>query len=114
MELEYTPEQKNRLEIDKLSAEVADLRSWIRRWLGAAGGFVGIITAAVSIVVASNQMRTSSKESQTKLQQADARLAAAERLESERLAREAKEQWKKITTQTDVKSKELQTKNVEL
>src|SRR5437016_9571381 len=101
MDLEYTYEQKNRLEIEKLSAEVADLRSWVRRWLGAAGGMVGIVTAAISIVVASHQISSSSQEYQTKSLQADARLAAAERLESQRLAREAEQQWKEITTKTD-------------
>ena len=112
--MEYTPEEKNRLEIDKLSAEVADLRSWVRRWLGAAGGLLGIVTAAVSIIVASYQVSSSAREAQTKSQQADARLAAAERLESERRAREADETLKEISGQTDAKSKELEAKIKEL
>jgi GH24 family phage-related lysozyme (muramidase) len=114
MALDYTPEGKNRLEIEKLQAELIDLRSWIRRWLSAAGGLVGIVTAAISIVVASNQIKSSSQQAETKLQQADARLAQAERLEKQRLALEATATLQEITTKTDTKSKELADKDADL
>jgi len=100
MDLEYTPEQKNRLEIEKLSAEVADLRSWVRRWLGSLGGLLGIVTALVSVIVATHQMSRSAQEADAKILQAETHLAQAEKMEAERLQRE-------ISAQTDVKSREL-------
>lgn len=107
MKLEYTPEEKNRLEIEKLYAEVADLRSWMRRWLGTLGGVLGIVTAGVSVLVATHEISRSSREAETKLQQAAAALAQAQRLDSERALLE-------ITTQKDAKSKELEAKNKEI
>jgi hypothetical protein len=107
MDLEYTPEQKNRLEIEKLSAEVADLRSWVRRWLGSLGGLLGIVTALVSVIVATHQMSRSAQEADAKILQAETHLAQAEKMEAERLRRE-------ITAETDEKSKELAQKTGEL
>ena len=100
MALEYTPEQKNRLEIEKLYAEVVDLRSWVRRWLGTLGGLLGIITAAVSVVVATNQWSRSTREADLKMKQAEERLAEAKLYE--------------IQKNTDEKSKELAEKSGEL
>jgi hypothetical protein len=61
MSLHYTPEEKNRLEIDKIDAEVKELRSWVRRWLGSLGGILGIVTAAVSVLVAVDQWDKASR-----------------------------------------------------
>jgi hypothetical protein len=71
-DIDYTPEGKNKIEIIKLHAEVADLKSHVRRWVGAIGGILGVVTAAVAIIVASNQLT----ESAGKAALAEKRLAA--------------------------------------
>lgn len=71
-DIDYSPEGKNRIEIIKLHAEVADLRSHVRRWVGSIGGILGVVTAAVAIVVASNQLT----ESAGKTALAEKKLAA--------------------------------------
>ena len=113
-ELDHTPAGKNRLEIDKLHEEVADLRSWVRRWLGALGGLIGIVTAAVSIIVTFYQANESSRQTATKLQRADSALAEARRLTAERIEKETnvrieegKQQLSKITDDKNKVEKEL-------
>ncbi len=101
IDLDYTPEGKKRLEIDKLRAEVADLRSWIRRWLGTLGGLVGIVTAAVSIIVTVYQVNESSREKASKIQEADSKLAEARKLDAERRLAEAVELEKKTKSRID-------------
>jgi hypothetical protein len=59
---DYTPEGKNKVEIDKLYAEVAELRSRVRRWIGSLGGLLGIVTAAVSVIVTSQQWSRAANE----------------------------------------------------
>jgi hypothetical protein len=107
MDLEYTSEQKNRLEIEKLYAEVVDLRSWVRRWLGTLGGLLGIVTAAASVVVTSTQWSRSTREADLKMKQAEARLAQADK-------RDADKALEEIRDKTDATTKELETRNAEL
>jgi hypothetical protein len=107
MDLDYTPEQKSRLEIEKLYAEVIDLRSWVRRWLGTLGGLLGIVTAAASVVVTSTQWSRSTREADLKMKEAQARLAQADKRDADRLLEE-------INAKTDAKSKELEAKGNEV
>jgi GH24 family phage-related lysozyme (muramidase) len=107
MDLEYTPEQKSRLEIEKLYAEVVDLRSWVRRWLGTLGGLLGIVTAAASVVVTSTQWSRSTREADLKMKQAEARLAQADK-------RDADKALEEIRAKTDATTKELEMRNGEL
>jgi GH24 family phage-related lysozyme (muramidase) len=107
MALDYTPEQKSRLEIEKLYAEVVDLRSWVRRWLGTLGGLLGIVTAAASVIVTSTQWSRSTREADLKMKQAEARLAQADK-------RDADKALEEIRAKTDATAKELETKNGEL
>ncbi len=77
--IDYSNEGRNKIEIDKLHAEVAEMRSRFRRWIGSLGGLLGIMTAAVSIIVTSQQMDRSSRQSaleQTKLETARAKFDA--------------------------------------
>src|ERR1041384_6036676 len=48
----YTPEEKNRLEIEKLDEEIKDLRSKIRRWVGGVGTTVGVVGTGLRIFLA--------------------------------------------------------------
>lgn len=108
MALDYTPEQKNRLEIEKLYAEVIDLRSWVRRWLGTLGGLLGIITAAVSVIVTSNQWSRSTREADLKMQQAEERLAEAKLYEIQKSTDEKSKDLAQKTGELANKSKELE------
>jgi len=107
MDFEYTPEQRSRLEIEKLYAEVVDLRSWVRRWLGTLGGLLGIVTAAASVVVTSTQWSRSTREADLKMKQAEARLAQADK-------RDADKALEEIRAKTDATTKELEAKVNEL
>lgn len=107
MALEYTPEQRNRLEIEKLYAEVVDLKSWVRRWLGTLGGLLGIVTAAASVVVTSTQWSRSTREADLKMKQAEARLAQADK-------RDADKALDEIRAKTDATAKQFEVKNAEL
>jgi chromosome segregation ATPase len=80
-EIDYTPEGRNKIEIDKLHAEVVELRSRLRRWIGSLGGVVGILTAAVSVIVTSQQLSRKSQETATEKNQlaADRRVLSADR-----------------------------------
>jgi hypothetical protein len=60
--IDYSPEGKNKIEIDKLHVEVAEMRSRFRRWIGSLGGLLGIVTAAVSVLVTSQQWDRASRE----------------------------------------------------
>jgi gas vesicle protein/GH24 family phage-related lysozyme (muramidase) len=108
MALDYTPEQKNRLEIEKLYAEVIDLRSWVRRWLGTLGGLLGIITAAVSVIVTTNQWSRSTREADLKMQQAEERLAEAKLYEIQKSTGEKSKDLAQKTGELANKSKELE------
>jgi transposase len=107
MDFEYTAEQRSRLEIEKLYAEVVDLRSWVRRWLGTLGGLLGIVTAAASVVVTSTQWSRSTREADLKMKQAEARLAQADK-------RDADKALEEIRAKTDATTKELEGKVKEL
>ena len=90
-ELDYTPEGKNRLEIEKLHAELVDLRSRMRRWVGSLGGLIGVVTAVLSILIAVQQMSGSSRAAQAALVNAGSQLAEARRIDAERNLKEAQE-----------------------
>jgi len=64
-EIDYTQVGKNKVEIDKLHAEVAELRSRLRRWIGSLGGLLGIVTAAVSVIVTSEHWSRISRDTAT-------------------------------------------------
>jgi hypothetical protein len=68
-QVDFTPEGRNKVEILKLHAELGELKSNIRRWLTSLGGLLGVVTAAVSIIVTSNQLSTASKRTDSEKQQ---------------------------------------------
>lgn len=103
--IDYSTDGKNKIEIDKLHAEVAELRSRLRRWVGSLGGILGIVTAAVSILVTSDQLTKAAGESDRKEKilaadrakldaeraQWDAERAKADKLDAEKSVAETKE-----------------------
>lgn len=107
MPREYTPEEKSKLEFEKLEAEVADLRSWVRRWLGTLGGLLGIVTAAISVMIAIHQNSEKVRTTDDKSRKADTALAQSQKLDAERASAIAVELEKETKAQVAEENKKL-------
>lgn len=108
-EIDYTRKGRNKIEIDKLHVEVAEMRSRFRRWIGSLGGLLGIATAAVSVIVTSQQWDRASRETNlaktqlaTERAKFDADRANVDRANAEKIELQTKERITAMMKEVDI------------